>query len=254
MFSPGGLLATPGKPGIVLVDCGKELGKAGSSDSIRGENRHGTTVTRMRKRERRLQEAFRVVRARLVRLVDDDDIPHLEQAGLDCLDAVAKARGFDNDNRVGERGDIGTVLSGANSFDQNQRKARRVEEMYQGCGGPCETTLAAATCHASHEDTIVGVASHHAYAVPEHCPARDRTRRVDGKNRDATIRCPDAIEERSHERALSGTGWSGQAHDVSLTGERVEDVERLQPAWVFVFHQCCEAWQGPPIWRLKSKE
>ena len=42
--SPHDSLAAPGKPGIVVVDCGEELGNAGPSDGIRRADRHGTAV------------------------------------------------------------------------------------------------------------------------------------------------------------------------------------------------------------------
>src|SRR5215211_1247637 len=61
-------------------------------------------------------------------------------------------------------------------------------------------------------------------------------------------------EERGHECAFTGSGRSGDADDVSPTGQRKERIQRLQPAWVSVFDQGRQAWQRPSIRALKSKE
>jgi hypothetical protein len=56
----------------------------------------------MREIERCTEKSLCVFGSRLVRLVDDDNVADLQQAGLDGLNSVAEPRGLDDDYRVGK--------------------------------------------------------------------------------------------------------------------------------------------------------
>jgi hypothetical protein len=70
-----------------------------------------------------------ILGSRLVRLIDDDDIADLEQAGLYRLHPVTEPGGLDHHDCVGKRCDIGAVLARANRLNQNQRVTNRIEKM-----------------------------------------------------------------------------------------------------------------------------
>jgi len=118
---------------------------------------------------------LRILGSRLVRLVDDDDIADLEQAGLYGLDPVAEPRGLDHHDCVGKRRDIGAILSRANRLDEYQRVANSIQEVDQPGCRPGEATLAAATGHAPDEDAVVRMAFHHANAITKDRTAGERT-------------------------------------------------------------------------------
>jgi hypothetical protein len=121
-------------------------------------------------------------------------------------------------------------------------------------GRPGKSTLAAATRHAPDKDTIVRMAIHHANAIAKNRAAGNRTRGINGKHCYATIRRPDLIEERGHERTLPGSGWPGHAHDVSISGQWKERIECLEPARVFVFYQGRQSWQRSSVRPVKTNQ
>jgi len=112
-------------------------------------------------------ESLRVVGSWLVRLVDDDDIPDLEQPGLYRLNPVAEPRSLDYHNCVCERRDIGAILTRADGLDQYQRVAHGIEKMDESRGRPGEAALAAATGHAPHKDSVIRMAIHHSNTIAQ---------------------------------------------------------------------------------------
>ena len=54
-----------------------------------------------------------------VALVDDDDVRHLEQPGLDRLDLVAHLGRLEHDGRVGGRGDLDLALARAHGLEED---------------------------------------------------------------------------------------------------------------------------------------
>jgi hypothetical protein len=171
--APGSLVAL-GEPCIVIVYRGKQLWYAGASDAIRRQDWNQAAIDWVRQVQRRTEETQRFFCPGLIRLVDGNNIPDLEQAGLDRLNSVAKAGGLYDDYRVGKRGDIGAVLAGADSLDENQRVACRIQQVNEPGGRPSKPPLAAATGHAPDKDTIVRVAIHHANTIAEDRAAGNR--------------------------------------------------------------------------------
>lgn len=95
---------------------------------------------------------------------------------------------------------------------------------------------------------------HHANAITQDRTAGNRARWIDCKDRYAAAGRPDMTEERGYERALSSSRWPGDAHYLSLAGQRKEGVKRLQRARVFVLNECRQAWQRPKVRPLNAKE
>ena len=76
-----------------------------------------------RGRQHRPQLAGRPSGARPVALVDDDDVGHLEQAGLDRLDLVAHLGRLEDDRRVGRGGHLDLALAGAHRLDEDRGRS-----------------------------------------------------------------------------------------------------------------------------------
>jgi hypothetical protein len=166
-FPARGSLVALREPCIVVVYCGKQLWDPGASDANRRQNWNQTAIDWVRQVQRRTEETQRFFCSGLIRLVDGNDIPDLEQAGFDRLDSVTKPRGLNDHYCVGKRGDIGAVLAGADSLDENQRVACGIQQVNEPGGRPGKPPLAAATGHAPDKDTIVRVAIHHANTITE---------------------------------------------------------------------------------------
>ena len=74
------------------------------------------------------------LRARAVALVDDDDVRHLEQPGLDRLDLVAHLGCLEDDRRVGGRGDLHLALARAHRLEEDDVEPGGVEHGRGGGG------------------------------------------------------------------------------------------------------------------------
>jgi hypothetical protein len=119
-------------------------------------------------------------------------------------------------------------------------------------GRPGQATLAATTRHASDKYSVVRVTVHHANPIAQDRATGNRARWIDRKDGHAATRRPHVPEERGHQRALPGSGWSRHADDMSPPRQRKEGIKRLQPARVFVFDQCRQAWQRALVRSLEA--
>lgn len=79
------------------------------------------------------QVSHRRVGAIAVGFVDHEDIGHLENAGLDRLNAVAHPGGHQHECGVGETRHLHFALAHPDRFEQDDVKARRVQDA-QGLG------------------------------------------------------------------------------------------------------------------------
>jgi hypothetical protein len=116
---------------------------------------------------------------------------------------------------------------------------------------PGQSSLTAAACHASHENTVVGVSLHHANPVTEHCAAGNWARWIDGEYGHSPVTCTYAVEERGHERALSYSGWTRQTDNVSVSRTWVEHIKCGQSARILVFHESRQTGEHPPVGTVK---
>ena len=124
------------------------------------------------------------VRSWPIALVDDDDVGHLEQTGLDGLNLVAHLRSLNHNRGVGGRGHLDLALAGSDRLDQDQVEARGVEDRGRRGGGRREPTCMAARSHRADEHALVCGVGLHADAVAEEGAPGDRRGRIDGHDRD----------------------------------------------------------------------
>ena len=95
------------------------------------------------------------LRAGLVALVDDDEVGHLEQAGLDRLDLVAHLGRLEHDRRVRRGRDLDLALAGADRLDEDEVEAGGVEDGCRGRRRRREPAGMAARRHRADEDVAV---------------------------------------------------------------------------------------------------
>ena len=160
-----------------------------------------------------------------IALVDDDDVGDLEQAGLDRLDLVAHLGRFEDDGRVGRRGDLDLALAGPDRLDEDEVEADRVEDRAGRPGRRGQPAGVAAGGHRPDEHVAVAGVGLHPDPVAEDRPAGDRARRVDRDDRDRPAGPPDLGDERRDERRLAGAGRPGDPDEVGPAGARVEPAE-----------------------------
>ena len=108
-----------------------------------------------RRDEHRAELGGRPQRARLVALVDHDQVGDLEQAGLDGLDLVAHLGRLEHDRRVGRGRDLDLALAGADRLDEHQVEAGGVEHRGGGRRRRGEAAGVAARRHRADEDVAV---------------------------------------------------------------------------------------------------
>ena len=121
-----------GRP--VPIERGEELGDALAGGGRRDEDlrplRRGSVRRGIAARHGRHEHGPQLGRgaqgARLVALVDHDEIGDLEQAGLDGLDLVAHLGRLEHDGRVGGGRHLDLALARADRLDQHQVEARCV--------------------------------------------------------------------------------------------------------------------------------
>ena len=98
-----------------------------STSGASGRGRSGRASAADGRDEHRPELGGRPLRARLVALVDDDEVGHLQQACLDRLDLVAHLGRLDHDRRVGDGRDLHLALAGPDGLDEHEVEAGRVE-------------------------------------------------------------------------------------------------------------------------------
>ena len=111
--------SSSGTPSPVDAVVTRTSGRFGAGRSGRGiAARHG-------RHEHRPELRGGPQRARLVALVDDDEVGDLEQAGLDGLDLVAHLGRLEHDGRVGRGRDLDLALARPDRLDEHEVEARR---------------------------------------------------------------------------------------------------------------------------------
>ena len=164
----------------------------------------------------------------MVGLVHHEDVGDLEDARLDRLHVVARARDVDDDRRVRRVRDLDLVLAGADGLDDHDVDARGVHHGDDVAGRRREAAERAARRHAADEDAGIRGQVLHADAVAEDRAVRERAD-VGSTATMPTVLAALAVlaGERAGQRALAGAGRPGDADDVRVPAVRVERRERV---------------------------
>ncbi len=165
------------------------------------------------------------LRARLVALVDHDQVGDLEQSGLDRLDLVAHLRGFQHDRRVGRCGDFDLALARPHRLDEDQVETSGGEDRRGRGRRRCEAACVPARCHRADEDGVIVRVSLHPDAIPQQGATGDRAGWIHGDHRDGPV-CPTHLrDECGDEGRLARAGRAGDPDEVGSTGHRIEPAQ-----------------------------
>ena len=167
--------AAPGTPSPVAAVVISTSGRFGRGRAVG----HRPVAARRRGHQHRAQLGRGPLRARLVALVDHDEVGHLEQAGLDRLDLVAHLGRLEDDRRVRRGRDLDLALPGPDGLDEDQVEPGRVEHRGRRRRGRRQPAGVPARRHRADEDVAVVGVGLHPHAVAEQRPTGDRARRID---------------------------------------------------------------------------
>ena len=142
--------------------------------------------------ERELEVAHRALDAGAVRLVDDEDVGDLHDAGLDRLDLVAQPGHRDHRHRVDGAHHVDLVLADADGLDQDRVEAGGVEQVDGVARGRRQAAHRAAGRHRADEDVAVGGEVLHAHAIAEQRAAGERAGGIDGDDAHGSARARDS--------------------------------------------------------------
>ena len=187
---------TPAPVAAVVIRTSGRLGRGRSrvvagSSARRGSHQH------------RPQLGRRPLCARLVALVDDDQVGDLEQAGLDRLDLVAHLGRLEHDRRVGSGRDLDLALAGPDRLDQDQVETGGVQHRRGRRGRRGQPSGVAARCHRADEHAVIAGVRLHPDPVAEQRAAGDRARRIDRDDRHGAAARPDLGDQRRDKRGLA---------------------------------------------------
>lgn len=180
-----------------------------------------------------------------VGLVHHVHVADLQDSGLGRLDAVAHARGEEDDGGVGLGGDLHLRLTDADGLHQDHVEARRVQHPDRLRGSPGEAAQMAARGHGTDVDTRVRGMVRHPDPVPEERAAGERRRRVDGEHGDPLALPPVGGDERRRRRRLADTGGSGQPDDAGVPRQGRQRRHHLAQLRRRPLHQGDEPGHGP---------
>jgi alkylhydroperoxidase family enzyme len=126
-----------------------------------------------------------VLRQWQVRLVDHQHVGNLQHAGLHRLHVVAHVGRIHHDAHVGDLGDFRFGLAGADRLQDHDLAAGSVHDIYYPMDTLGQSAQMTARCHGADEDARIFRMPPHPHAVAEDGAAENRTRRIDGGDRNS---------------------------------------------------------------------
>src|SRR5437660_10324437 len=146
-----------------------------------------------------------------VRLVDDEDVRDLEDAGLDHLHAVAEVWGQDDDRGVGGRRDLELRLTDTDRLEDHLIETERAEKPDCLARGQRQTPEVAARAHAAYEHFRIEGVALHANAVAQDRAARKGRVGVGRQDRDRPFLLTQQRHHGIDQRRLAGARCAREA-------------------------------------------
>ena len=196
------------------LDLLEELGHAGAVHGAGHDHRWPATslaATDVAEVEHQLEIAPSVAGAGMVGLVDDEDVPDLQQARLVGLDRISHARRHHDHRGVRGRGDVDLHLSDPDGLDHDGGEPDGIEHPDRTGDGERQTAAVAPSGHGPHERDRVDV--DHPNPVAEDGPAGERRGRIDGKDRGRVTPLDQPGHDAVDQGRLARTGCPGDADD-----------------------------------------
>jgi hypothetical protein len=131
------------------------LARGACLDAVTAVVVRGRSAERVAELEHLAELAHRPVRAVQVRLVDHEDVGHLEDAGLDGLDVVTHPGHCDQHRGVRHLGDVDLVLADAHGLHHHHVLAHRVHHPDAVARRPGESPERSARRQRANEDVRV---------------------------------------------------------------------------------------------------
>ena len=216
-------------------------GTRGYKPPVRG------TAPRQRPTAAQAEHQFDVVAqaigAGAVRLVHDEEVGDLQDAGLDGLHLIAQARRLDHDGGVRGAGDVYLRLADSHRFHQDAVEPGRVQHGDHVGSGVRQSAQAAARGHAADEDARIASQVAHAHPVPQQRTAGEGAGRVHGNDAHRLAHGPVGPGQRVDQGGFAGPRRTGHADNVRAAGVRVERGQqsvRLQPIILYVRDDPCQ--------------
>ena len=147
-------------------------------------------------------------RALSVRLVDDEDVGDLEQAGFAGLDGVPPAGGHHHDRGVSRAGDLHLHLAHADGLNQDGPPAGGSQHADRRGSGDGQPALVAPGGHRPDEHPVVQGVPLHADAVAQNGATGEGRRRIHREHADPTPPGPHPGYDPGREGGLPGAGSS----------------------------------------------
>ncbi len=157
------------------------------------------------------QVLHRFVRTGPIRLVHDQQVGDLDDAGLDGLNVVARSRNGQQTNGVDDAHHVDLLLTHAHRLHQDHVEAHRIEHADDATRGTRQSARLAAIRHASDEDTRVEIVLAHANAIAEDRAAGIWAGRIDRDDGNTRHSLSIGRGERRHQRALACARRPGEA-------------------------------------------
>ena len=197
--------------------------------------------------EVRLDGCHHAIGTVAVGLVDDEDVGNLHDPGLERLDVIAGARHEHDQGDIGGADDVHFVLPHAHGLNDDHRLARRVEHDCCVRGGARQPAKMTARGHAANEHAGIARVRLHPNSVAKHRPAGKRTRGIDSKHSDRLAGRARNCHHPIDQRALPGSGRTGDTHEIGSAGVREELAHQRRGRGTVVFDDRDGTGQRPRV-------
>ena len=191
----------------------------------RGRHRvddHGTPIAELGQLQHELEVAPGLACTGAVRLVDDEQVGDLQEAGLVGLDGIAPPRIHHHDGGVGGCSHSHLLLADTDGLHQDHGNADGRQDPHGVRHGHSQTAEVAAGGHRADEDLVVEGVVLHPDPIPQDGPTRKGRGRVDGQHGHLVASTQSTRagpgDQLIGERRLARTRSPGDADAVGLTG------------------------------------
>ena len=182
---------------------------------------------RMAELEHPAQLGLELPCARLIRLVDDEDIGDLQDAGLRRLHTITEAGCEDDERGVGHRCDVDLRLPDPDRLEDHVIEARGVRDERRGGDRSGEPAEMSPGRHRTDEHPVIAVMGLHPDAIPEERTTGERRGRIHREDRDPSAAGAQLGDECGGDARLPHPRRPRDADEAGAAGERMERSDHL---------------------------
>src|ERR1019366_9185973 len=238
----------------ILFDCRQQFGSAGTSAGHGLHDGRRPTVFAHGQRLHGANLALHSLGAIAVRLVDDENVGDLHDAGLDGLHNVAHAGHQHDDGHIRQAHDVHLVLADADGLDHDNIAAAGVahrRDIGSGAGQPAQR---AARGHAANVNSGIGGVRLHANAVAKNCAAAERAGGIDSDDANRLPLLAVRVCYLVHQRALARAWRARHAQQYGLAAIGKQRLQQFGGLRAVVFDDGDATRQSPRLSRADSPD